>query len=872
MVSETFQRLPLRKLVDYYKIVKNPVSLHGVGRSVKNAKYNNAQEFVTDLAQIAWNARLYNVRGSFIYAHALILNAYILEKVIPKLASDKSLGQVYYPDLGPLPEGDEPVAGAILTGGEGSPDEEEYEDDDTQRSIIQSQPQIQSLQQPSAPTPQSQQQSPPPIQYTPQPYVGGGGYSLQGSPDVSVGPNDHHLSALAANNALTNKLNTRGPSPYGAVGTAPISATPAASGIRRGRPPIIDKPYETRIKLILKQFKKLRLPNDPSYNLTTNFDRLPDPKYNSSYYAVVKTPISLFEIRTKVRTRKYHTVDEFISDINLMFSNTKFFYSNDQLSPVYQEALLFEQEANKIIHQELSKPEKDLLTANTPGGDGIIRIPLDSLDVEGYTYRIGDWVLIKNANDPTRPTVGQIFRLWATEDGTKYTNVCWYYRPEQTCHRVDRLFFTNEVCKTGQYRDHLASEIVGPCYVIFLTRYQKGDLPEGVIPQGCPWFICEFRYNENSHVFNRIRTWKACLPDEIRDKSEQPLLPLHEPRKLIKFDSPIRNLLPNGVDSHMQILDATPGPNPNTPPIVGSVYLRGAADDDELGQYSSSPNVVRSAENDNAGDGRTAYLFTPPSQAKMSGSMYPPHSSHVPPSTGNSGLSTPIPFNNNNTLVNNNSGLNNTTNLVGTGISGSSIASATPATAQGYYDSPVNTSGLQGYNNSIVPGNSVNSGVAATGATGSPYGANKVSYAASMSIYKQHLQQQQQQHQQYQQHRYAVRQEAKRAVTPTMSAPASVASNTYTSAATSIYSNALIGGILAYSTVDETDSLIELTEGINNKKRKIQQDEDEEDEEVTEIVWYRAPPISIQQRILTSNGKELGHSAKYLAWKASQNV
>ena len=51
--------------------------------------------------------------------------------------------------------------------------------------------------------------------------------------------------------------------------------------------------------------------------------------------------------------------------------------------------------------------------------------------------------------------------------------MCWYYRPEQTCHAVDRLFFLNEVCKTGQYRDHLVDDIVGPCYVIFLTRYQK---------------------------------------------------------------------------------------------------------------------------------------------------------------------------------------------------------------------------------------------------------------------------------------------------------------------------------------------------------------------------------------------------------------
>ena len=204
----------------------------------------------------------------------------------------------------------------------------------------------------------------------------------------------------------------------------------SASGIRRGRPPIIDKPFETRIKLILKLFKKVRLPSDPNLPITTNFDRLPDPKYNGAYYQAIKNPISLFEIRTRVRTRKYRTVDEFIADLALMFQNTKYFYQNEPQDPILHEALFFEQEANKIISLELAKPEKDLLTANTPGGDGVIRVPLDFIEENGYTYHIGDWVLIKNPNDPQRTTVGKIFRLWSTEDGTRYTTVCWYYRPE----------------------------------------------------------------------------------------------------------------------------------------------------------------------------------------------------------------------------------------------------------------------------------------------------------------------------------------------------------------------------------------------------------------------------------------------------------
>ena len=189
----------------------------------------------------------------------------------------------------------------------------------------------------------------------------------------------------------------------------------------------------------------------------------------------------------------------------------------------------------------MSKSDKEIILATSSSSDGVLRFPLEVLEVDGYTYKIGNWVLMKNPADPERPIVGQIFRMWSTEDGKRYVNMCWYYRPEQTCHAVDRLFFLNEVCKTGQYRDHLVDDIVGPCYVIFLTRYQKGDLPEGVIPESAPWFICEFRYNENTHVFNRIRTWKACLPDEVREDPEQPLIPLKETRKLIKYESQLKD-------------------------------------------------------------------------------------------------------------------------------------------------------------------------------------------------------------------------------------------------------------------------------------------------------------------------------------------
>ncbi|CUM62490.1 uncharacterized protein PRCAT00000040001 [Priceomyces carsonii] len=716
-ISETFQRLPLRTGTDYYKIVLNPVSLHGIGRTIKKSGFDNAQDFINQLAQITWNARLYNVKGSKIYNEALILDHYITDKVIPKLQNDKAIVNhqyLYYPDLGPLPEEDRPIQ-------ENGFEEEEEEEDD---------------------------------------------YDDYSSRTTNPAPTDHHYKALMANNLLTNRLRDNSTSPFQAK-------QHLETGIRRGRPPIIDKPFETRIKLILKQMKKLRDPNNPSHPLTTHFDRLPDQRVLPNYYHVVANPISLNEIRAKVRTRKYSNVNLFLADLSLMFQNTKLYYSNDQYSEVLRDCLTFESETNHIIEQELKRSEKDLLVSNTSGNDGIIRIPLDSIEVNGYSYRIGDWVLINNANEPSKPTVGQIFRLWSTEDGTKYTNVCWYYRPEQTCHKFDRLFFINEVCKTGQYRDHLASEIVGPCYVIFLTRYQKGDLPEGVIAEGCPWFICEFRYNENSHIFNRIRTWKACLPDEIRDKSEQPLVPLSEPRKLIKYESPIKDLLPAGADINMPIPEPTPGPNANSPPIVGLVYLRPPSEEDELGQYISSPNVTASPENDDRVNNRRAFLFTPVLQLKFGG------------------------------------GLNMSYSIM----------------------------------------NSSNPDI------------EDKSYNSSVTRYRQLLQQQQQQVQHYQQSRQHTP-SVKRAHTPTSGGAIMSQTGASYHTSTSAYSTLINGGVLSYTLADEDNKLSEISDGFNLRKRRL-----EDSEEINELVWYRAPPLLVNNRVVSDGSIILGHSAQYVAWK-----
>ncbi|KAL6453859.1 RSC1 Chromatin structure-remodeling complex subunit RSC1 [Candida maltosa Xu316] len=798
-ISTTFQTVPLRTGTDYYKVVQNPLSLHAVGRKLKSLKYAHAQDFVYDLALISYNARLYNHPDSNIYRQAQILKQYINDCVIGKLKNDKKFNSgsgLVYPHIGDLPE-----------------------DKDTDELVGFSFENSESTPGPSSNTANAFKRDNYEMSATPQtiePSV----VSLS-KPLVSTGFNKPSFGG--ANTPIATPTPNRTSRSVKHKETSHIE-----SGIRRGRPPIIDKPFESRIKAILKGFKKLRDNNDQS--LTKHFERLPDAKTYSDYFEIITNPICLNDIRVKVRSRKYSSVDQFIGDLDLMFANAQLYYQNDPYSEEFLDYQQFKKDANVIIQSELNKSDKEILLSTSAASDGILRYPLEELEIDGYTYRIGNWVLMRNPADAERPIVGQIFRMWSTEDGKKYCNMCWYYRPEQTCHQVDRLFFMNEVCKTGQYRDHLVDDIVGPCYVIFLTRYQKGDLPEGVIPPTAPWFICEFRYNENTHV-----TWKACLPDEVRDDPEQPLVQLHETRKLIKYDSPIKHLLPPGAHKGMAVPDAVPG-TASSPPISGSVYIGSPLPNDDLGQYISSQNVVSVPEHDDPKTDRHAFLFTPISQLKGGGG-----------STNTVYATTPsLPHG---------SPSHVTAKTLGgdtRGLGVSRIGASQAISAHNISHNNTNANNSSHNNNSQLGRD------------------DKPQFPGSYKSLQEQIQENQakkQQEQQLQQLQHQQHQQMFRKTTTPAPANIVPTGTTYHSS-TSTYSNLLPGGVLAYGVVNEGDSLIDddeqdITELVN-KKRKIGPDGEFTDE----VLFYRAPPVNVpKNRIITNSNFELGHSASYLAWK-----
>lgn len=164
----------------------------------------------------------------------------------------------------------------------------------------------------------------------------------------------------------------------------------------------------------------------------------------------------------------------------------------------------------------------------------------------------------------------QIYRTWQDGDGNHFVNACWYYRPEQTIHRFDKHFYEKEVVKTGQYQDHRVDEVLDRCFVMFITRYNKGRPRD--LPAEKEVYVCESRYNEEKHTFNKIKTWASCLPDEVRDKDYQMDI-FKEHQKLKKLPSPIAYLLKDDQKEG----DDLPKPQwgaDNAPPKIGAVHRR----------------------------------------------------------------------------------------------------------------------------------------------------------------------------------------------------------------------------------------------------------------------------------------------------------
>ncbi|KAF1355720.1 Bromodomain-containing protein [Lizonia empirigonia] len=477
--TKLFQRKVNRRAVpDYYEIIKEPMALSTIKARVAAKDYKSFSEFVRDLALIPHNAQVYNRQDSQAYVDALDVKK-VIQAELQRLVAAGTIADTVaaLPYLGEIPEQD-----PLLPEEE---DEEEDDDDDEELELD------------------------------------------DDDDDEDDGDGKRKKRRGPRSTAAIVKREGR---ERGERAREEAKNDDPESRKKRGRPPRVDTPMEARIKAIMKAIRKPR--NQVNKLMVSAFERVPDKAVMPEYHAEIRTPMAMDILKRKLKRKKYTSVDHFMLDVELMFDNAKQY--NEEDSQIYKDAVHLQKESRKVAKAEKEKPDSDFVME-----EGRIPMPNGILH-NGELWKVGDWVHIQNANDLTKPIVAQIYRTWQDAEGGKWVNACWYYRPEQTVHRFDRHFLENEVVKTGQYRDHRIDEVVDRCFVMFVTRYNKGRPRD--FPPDKEIYVCEARYNEENHKLNKIKTWASCLPDEVRDKDY--VMDLFDAqRKLKKVPSPIAYML-----------------------------------------------------------------------------------------------------------------------------------------------------------------------------------------------------------------------------------------------------------------------------------------------------------------------------------------
>lgn len=147
---------------------------------------------------------------------------------------------------------------------------------------------------------------------------------------------------------------------------------------KRGRPPLVLTPVEARITAILRGLKNFK--NAEGLVLIDPFEKLPDRTAIPDYYHTITNPMAVDTIKKNMKRKKYRSVEQAMSDIDLMFENAKTY--NEDESELHQAAMELQALAHTLAAEQLAKPDDDFRD-----DDG--RLPLAEFSESGETWHVG---------------------------------------------------------------------------------------------------------------------------------------------------------------------------------------------------------------------------------------------------------------------------------------------------------------------------------------------------------------------------------------------------------------------------------------------------------------------------------------------------
>ncbi|KAF7971438.1 hypothetical protein HWV62_21208 [Athelia sp. TMB] len=568
---------------EYYEVIPEPRCLNDIRASVEKGRYKDALSAYTDLSLVFWNAMFYNEPDSQIAMDASTLKG-VLESEWQKhsvLPSDiraspppSSAQKVHAKPPATLPPAPTP-AKRTSTPRVSTPKGTPAPPPSIQTTFPAANPQTQSVASSSRPLPASSRTRTPMSEMEVD-----GDESMDA--DVEIDVVDHEA------NARQNRGGSAMPvAPY-AAGSGQQEGAGVGMGMERDDDSdeivralekslprwggyedvgwMSEVSHERHVEIIhvIKSYKDI-----VGNRLATALEAVGEETIinNVSYTA----PLSLKLIESNVRAKKFGSSQEFDKSMIRLFEKARRWHepcsepygrvlllqrlyqaltsSNPPPGPPYSSPTNF---ASLRAGPGTARPVHATHTADPEGGvPGVTtfrvsnkdRTFVDEVHYKGWSVRLGDWLHLSNPDDPSRPIVAQVFKCWVSDEiakkGQPGLTMCWYFRPEQTFHPVERQFWEGEVFKTSHFADHPLDDIIEKIACQFTARHIRGRPRPPFWYPGWPLYVCDSRYNDRERVFVRIKNWNSCVPEEVRKSDEfMPIFPFERTVFPRRYGSP----------------------------------------------------------------------------------------------------------------------------------------------------------------------------------------------------------------------------------------------------------------------------------------------------------------------------------------------
>ncbi|XP_061428677.1 LOW QUALITY PROTEIN: protein polybromo-1 [Lethenteron reissneri] len=311
LISELFQKLPSRThYPDYYDVIKDPIDLKTIAQRIQQTGfYKSITEMARDVETLVKNARNYNEPGSQVFKDAHTIKKIFNQKKTELEHSLEPVKTSLRIRNRRSAQGDR-LSAITMTLQYGSESEDEE----------QQQPPNESLN-------ATVRRSRLPADWQPKEGTRPRGRPPRRRSDEisSCAGDDSMQYEDAPNSDEDDDADGGGSSVGGAAGGGTTAVSPGGSSESGG----------SLLQRLLDSVQNAR--GAQGQLLADPFLRLPSRKEYPEYYVLIKQPIALLHIRSKLRAGEYTSVDQLESDLTLMFENAKRF--NMPTSSIYKRAV-----------------------------------------------------------------------------------------------------------------------------------------------------------------------------------------------------------------------------------------------------------------------------------------------------------------------------------------------------------------------------------------------------------------------------------------------------------------------------------------------------------------------------------------------------